>query len=44
LSRQKDLARMASGDMATEEAEVFAEALIQDATIKAKKARLQPEE
>jgi DNA repair protein RecN (Recombination protein N) len=32
LSRRKELARMASGDMATEEAEVFAEALIRDVT------------
>lgn len=28
--RRKELARMASGDMATEEAEIFAEALIRD--------------
>eukprot|EP00980_Cylindrotheca_fusiformis_P020698 scaffold7738_cov133-Cylindrotheca_fusiformis.AAC.7 len=33
-SRRKELARMASGDMATEEAEIFAEALIRDVTKK----------
>ncbi|KAL3945848.1 MAG: hypothetical protein SGBAC_000120 [Bacillariaceae sp.] len=30
LERRKELARMAAGDMATEEAEIFAEALIRD--------------
>lgn len=40
LSRRKELARMAAGDMATEEALLFAEALIRDATAgKTKKAR-----
>ena len=43
LSRRKELARMASGDMASEEAEVFAEALIRDAAAKVKKAQLEPE-
>jgi DNA repair ATPase RecN len=32
VSRRKEVARMASGDMSTEEAEVFAEALIRDLT------------
>ena len=33
IERRKELARMASGDMAVEEAEVFAEALLRDASI-----------
>jgi len=36
IARRKELARMASGDMAVEEAEVFAEALLRDALIKLK--------
>ena len=43
LFTRKELARMASGDMASEEAEVFAEALIRDAAAKVKKAQLEPE-
>lgn len=39
-TRRKELARMASGDMATEEAEIFAEALIRD--VVAKKSKLKP--
>merc|ERR1712238_416422 len=36
IERRKELARMASGGMAVEEAEVFAEALLRDALIKLK--------
>jgi DNA repair protein RecN (Recombination protein N) len=44
LNRRKELARMASGDVVTKEAEVFAEALIRDASSKAKKLKLQQSE
>ena len=36
IERRKELARMASGDVAVEEAEIFAEALLRDARIKAR--------
>ncbi|CAJ1952450.1 unnamed protein product [Cylindrotheca closterium] len=36
LERRKELARMAAGDMATEEAEIFAEALIRDVSKESK--------
>ncbi|KAL3914799.1 MAG: hypothetical protein SGILL_005951, partial [Bacillariaceae sp.] len=36
IARQKELARMASGDMASEEAELFAQALLRDASLNAR--------
>ncbi|KAL3938928.1 MAG: hypothetical protein SGARI_001557 [Bacillariaceae sp.] len=39
VERQKELARMASGDMASEEAELFAKALLRDASLNARSSR-----
>jgi DNA repair ATPase RecN len=38
LEREKELARMASGDMASEEAELFAKALLRDASLQGRRS------